>query len=350
MDKVRVGIIGCGGIARHAHIPQLQQHPRAEVVWCMDVDRQRAGALAREFGIPEASDDLEGLLALGQADAVTIATPHNAHCAPALRAIEAGLHVCCEKPLALNLEEAQQMTEAAERKGVKTMVCFSYQFVPAARLLKELILRGHLGDLLHVQGYYAQAAALTGAPLVWRFQKAIAGSGALADIGGHVIQLAQWWAGPLVRVCGQLKTFVRERKRLDAEEMAPVEVDDTCSLLGEFAAGGVASITASRAFIGRANYQRFEVSGTEGAAVYDNSRPDSLEVCLGPAFTARRHFVSLPVAPHHRVGQMAHFINGILEDWDRIEPDFRDGLRTQAVLEAVERSVATRRWVRVKQF
>src|SRR5688572_17671097 len=325
-DKVRFGIIGSGGIARGAHIPQLQSHGKAEVVWCADVHEgtaRDAATRAGATGRPSFGTDYIKLLRAQPVDAVTIGTPHNAHHAAVLAALDAGVHVCCEKPLAMNVTEAQEMHDRAKQRGVITFVPFSYWFVPAARLLKELIDQGHLGEIRHVTGYYGQG--LDRVPLVWRYQKAIAGSGALGDLGSHLISLTYLWAGPVKRLTAQLKTFITERPLPGKPgEMGKVDVDDDVQLIGELANGGMINLSASRTYTGRGNYQRVEVSGRDGAAVYDNSKPDELLVCLGKAFRDRGAWATLPVGRQHRMTQLHTFVDAVLQGRapDEVKPNF----------------------------
>jgi predicted dehydrogenase len=348
MDRVRFGIIGSGGIARGAHIPQLESHGKADVVWCADVSEDAARGAAARAGAATYGTDYVKLLREHPVDAVTIGTPHNAHYAAVMATLEAGVHVCCEKPLAFNLAEAEQMAETARARGVITFVPFSYWFVPAARLLKELIDAGELGDIRHVTGYYGQG--LDRWPLVWRYQKAIAGSGALGDLCSHIISLTYLWAGPISRLTAQMKTFIPERPLPGKpDETGEVDVDDDVQLIGELAGGGLVNLSASRTYTGRANYQRIEVSGTQGAAVYDNSRPDELSVCLGRAWHERNAWATMPVGRQHRLTQMHQFVDGILggKAPADVRPNFEVGLAVQRVMDAVERSATSGHWTDV---
>lgn len=352
-EKVRFGIIGSGGIARGAHIPQLLSHGKAEVVWCADVHEvtaRDAATRAGATGTPNAGTDYVKLLREQPVDAVTIGTPHNAHHAAVLAALDAGVHVCCEKPLAMSVAEAQEMHDLALEKGVITFVPFSYWFVPAARLLKELIEQGHLGEILHVTGYYGQGNALTpNATMAWRFQKEVAGSGALGDLGSHLISLTYLWAGPVKRLTAQMKTFVHERRIAGTDQMGKVDVDDDVQIIGELASGGLINLSASRTYSGRGNYQRVEVSGREGGVVYDNSKPDELQVCLGGAFRDRGAWATLPVGRQHRATQLHTFVDAILEGKrpDEVRPNFAVGLDVQKVMEAAQRSAETGAWVEI---
>ncbi|MGH2368463.1 MAG: Gfo/Idh/MocA family protein [Chloroflexota bacterium] len=350
MERVRVGVIGTGGIVKAIHLPQLQSHGKVDVAWCADVNETAAREAAARFGVPVVGTDYRAVLREHPVDAVTIGTPHNAHYEAVMAALEAGVHVCCEKPLAFNLREAEQMAAEAERRGVITFVPFSYWFIPAARLLKDLIGAGELGELLHVTGYYGQGNALGRAPLVWRFQKAIAGSGALGDLGSHIISLTYLWAGPIARLTAQMKTFVHQRRLPGSEtEMGTVDVDDDVQLIGELAGGGLVNLSASRTYTGRGNYQRIEVSGREGGAVYDNAKPDELAVCIGKAWRERQAWGTLPAGRQHRLTQMHVFVDGILHGKAPAEvlPNFQVGLQVQRVMDAAERSAESGTWVEV---
>ena len=351
MDRVRVGIIGAGGIVRGAHIPQLQSHGKVDIAWCADVDEAAARATAARAGIPVSGADYRRLLRERPVDAVTIGTPHNAHYECVMAALDAGVHVCCEKPLAFNLLEAEEMAAEAERRGVITFVAFSYWFVPAARLLKDLIQAGHLGEILHVTGYYAQGNALGNAPLVWRFQKSIAGSGALGDLGCHLISLAYLWAGPIARLTAQMKTVVHQRRLPGSEaEMGTVDVDDDVQLMGDLAGGGICNLSASRTYTGRRNYQRVEVCGRDGGAVYDNSSPDELSVCVGRPWRERSAWATMAAGRQHRVTQMHAFVDAVLAGKAPAEvlPNFHVGLEVQRVMDAAQRSATSGQWEEVR--
>ncbi|HET7771143.1 MAG TPA: Gfo/Idh/MocA family oxidoreductase [Chloroflexota bacterium] len=347
-EKVRFGIIGTGGIVRGAHIPQLLSHGKAEVVWCADVNEGAAQDAAARAGATASGTDYVKLLSERPVDAVTIGTPHNAHHGAVLAALDAGVHVCCEKPLAMNVVEAREMHARAKEKGAITFVPFSYWFVPAARLLKDLIDQGELGEIRHVTGYYGQG--LDRVPLVWRYQKAVAGSGALGDLGSHLISLTYLWAGPVKRLTAQMKTFIPERPLPGKPgELGKVDVDDDVQMIGELASGGMINLSASRTYTGRGNYQRIEVSGTEGGAVYDNSKPDELLVCLGKAFRERGAWATLPVGRQHRLTQLHTFVDAILQKKapEDVRPNFAVGLEVQKVMEAAERSAERGAWVEV---
>ncbi len=347
MDRVRIGVIGTGGIVQAVHIPQMLAHGRVDFAWCADSDAATAAKASTLAHAPVSGTDYRALLRDHPVDAVTIGTPHVAHYDAVMAALEAGVHVCCEKPLAMNVAEAEAMVNEAARRGVITFVPFSYWFVPAARLMKELIDDGALGQLTHINGYYGQGFGLTDMPMRWRFQRAIAGSGALGDLGSHLISLTYLWGGKIRRLTAHTKTFVHERRVEGTDQMAPVDVDDDVQVIGELESGALINLSASRTYAGRGNFQRVEVSGFKGGAVYNNSHSDELEVCLGDAWVSRNQWGTLKVQPKHRVTQMQVFPNAILEGRAPADvlPNFQIGLEVQRVMEAIEESASSGQWV-----
>lgn len=367
MKKVRYGMIGSGAAARALHLPRLRRDARVELVWCVDVRAETAQETAAQFGIPHTGTSFERLLDEHPVDAISICTPHIEHRAAVMAALARGVHVCCEKPLGMSHGEAAALAAAADRAGVCGMVNYVYRFMGTARLLKALIDAGELGEIVQVHGCYAQALAVNGAPMSWRFQKSAAGSGALADLASHLVHLTHWWAGDLCRVFAHCATLVPERHDSTSGRPVGVDVDDVCALIGEFRSGAVFQLTASRMMKGHKNDQRIEVSGTHGAAIYEN-KARALRVCIGDAFSqsaawklapppqrlvagamrraGRASWVRLTPPAHCRADAMTHFIDAITEGRP-LESDFHDAVRVYAVLAAAERSAATGTWAEV---
>jgi predicted dehydrogenase len=347
MERIRVGTIGSGGIVQAVHIPQLLSHGKVDFAWCADMDEATARTAAGKAGAHNWGTDYRKLLRDYPVDAVTVGTTHVAHFDAVMAALESGVHVCCEKPLAMNAAEAETMAAEAKRLGVITFVPFSYWFVPAARLLKDLIDEGFLGRLTHVNGYYGQGNAFGDGPMRWRFQKAIAGSGALGDLGSHLISLTHFWGGRIVRLTAHTKTFVHDRVVEGTDERAPVDVDDDVQVIGELENGALVNLSASRTYAGRANFQRVEVSGFEGGAVYDNSHRSQLEVCLGSPWTRWNQWSTMQALPKHHLTQMHVFADAILAGTapEAVLPNFQIGLEVQRVMEAIERSATSGQWV-----
>jgi predicted dehydrogenase len=307
-------------------------------------------------------------------DLVDVCTPGDTHAEIAIAALEAGKHVLCEKPLANTVAEAEAMAEAAARaatRGVRSMVGFTYRRVPAIGLARELVAQGRLGEIRHVRAQYLQDwIADPTAPMSWRLQKERAGSGALGDIGAHIVDLTQHITGQrLTGVSSLLETFVKERP-LPASEgslsgvagqgTGRVTVDDAAVFLGRFDGGALATFEATRFALGRKNAIRIEVNGSRGSLAFDFEDMNVLHFYDGdePAATAgfRRIVVTEPEHPYvgawwpagHGLGyehgfthQVVDLVTAIAKGEDPT-PSFADGLQVQRVLDAVERSAAAR--------
>ena len=356
--KVRVAVIGAGGIATLRHLPAYklaEERGEAELVAVCDPIESSARAAAERFAVPEVYSDYRELLDASGAgagiDAVSICTPNAYHEPITLAALAAGKHVLCEKPLALDLAGARRMREAARVAGVVTAVNFRYRFIPAAGFVRDLIARGELGDIYHVYGNYLQGMLSDSeTPIAWRLIRAQSGSGALGDLASHLIDLCRYWVGEISAVQGHLRTFVTERP-LVGGGTGTVDVDDATSILVRFARGAEGVINASRCAIGHTNHQRVEIFGTKGAVVYEIERwdegGDSLQICLGSAQARYNAFSRVKVPPEYLAGNplrtMLDFVAAI-RTGTKASPDFEDGLRCQEVLEAVERSAAGGQW------
>ncbi|XVS68264.1 Gfo/Idh/MocA family protein [Actinosynnema sp. CA-299493] len=340
-------------------------------------DRARSEAAAARLGWAEAVTDWRAVLDRDDVQVVDICTPGDTHAEIAVAALAAGKHVLCEKPLANTVAEAEAMVEAAARAaaaGVRAMVGFTYRRVPALSLARELVAQGRLGRIHHVRAQYLQDWIVDpAAPLSWRLQKERAGSGALGDIGAHIVDATQFILGDTVReVSGTLETFVSERP-LAAEHSGlsgtavsdrtgPVTVDDAALFLARFTGGALGSFEATRFANGRKNAIRIEVNGSAGSLAFDFEDMNVLHYYDGGDDAAvagfRRIVVTEPQHPYvdawwpagHGLGyehafthQAVDFVRAIAADADPA-PSFADGLQLQRVLAAVEASAASRTW------
>ena len=254
-------------VARFFDVPY---RPRMVVLGGRDAGR--AAQAAERMGWEEASTDWREIVERDDVDLVDICTPGDSHAEIAIAALEAGKHVLCEKPLANTVEEAERMVAAAERareRGVYSMVAFNYRRVPALALAKRLVAEGRLGELRHVRAVYLQDwLADADTPMTWRLRKEQAGSGALGDIGAHIIDAAQFVTGQTITgVSGLTETFVRQRPSDGG--MENVTVDDCAMFLARFSDGAVGSFEATRYALGRKNAMRLEVNGSKGSLAFD---------------------------------------------------------------------------------
>ncbi|WP_371934698.1 Gfo/Idh/MocA family protein [Streptomyces sp. KL118A] len=330
-------------------------------------------AAADRLGWAAAETDWRALIARDDVDIVDICTPGDSHAEIAVAALEAGKHVLCEKPLANTVEEAEAMAEAAERaraRGQVAMVGFNYRRVPALALARRMIAEGRLGALRHVRLTYLQDWLVDASfPLTWRLRKDRAGSGALGDLGAHIVDLAQYLVGePVAGVSALTETFVRERPVLEGassgltaaggSRLGTVTVDDAAVFTGRFPSGALASFEATRFAAGRKNALRLEINGSEGSLAFDLERLNELSYHdhTEPAASSgfRRILVTEPDHPYvdawwppgHGLGYEHTFVHQARDllhaigTGARPEPSFADGLSVQRVLAAVEESAA----------
>ena len=336
-------------------------------------------AAATKLGWQETETDWRKLLTRDDIQLIDVCTPGDSHAEIAIAALEAGKHVLCEKPLANTVAEAEAMTaaaEAARAKGVRSMVGFTYRRVPAIALARQLVAEGKLGTVRHVRAQYLQDwIADPEAPLSWRLDKEKAGSGALGDIGAHIIDLTQFITGLRIsEVSGQLETFVKERPVAAGEtagtlggggssgETGPVTVDDAAVFLARLTGGAIGVYEATRFATGRKNAIRIEVNGSSGSLAFDFEDMNVLEFYDAgePSQTAgfRRILVTEPENPYvgawwpagHGLGYEHGFTHQVVDLVTAISkgeqplPSFADGLQVQSVLAAVEHSAETGAW------
>src|SRR5258706_3080273 len=190
--KVRVGVVGTSLWADSMYLPALTRHPQAEVVAGCGRNREKAEALAARWHVPQVYTGYRALIDSHQLDALVVATTNDTHFPITIAALEAGLHVLCEKPLALNAAQTYVMVAKAKAAGVKNMVPFTYRYMPTNRFLKQLIDEGYIGRPYHLNmRYYADYGR--GSQYQWVFDAGIAGSGVIADLGAHWFHLARWF-------------------------------------------------------------------------------------------------------------------------------------------------------------
>ena len=377
-----VGMIGyafMGAVHSHAwrsahRFFDLPLTPRMQVLCGRDATR--VAEAATRFGWEESVTDWRDVIARDDVDLVDVCTPGDTHAEIAIAALEAGKHVLCEKPLANSVAEAERMAAAAAvaaERGVRAMVGFTYRRVPAIALARKLVADGRLGELHHVRAQYLQDwLADPETPLSWRLDKTKAGSGALGDIGAHVIDLTQHITGDrILEVSGMLETFVKERPVAETSsglsatagaERGPVTVDDAALFLARFAGGAVGSFEATRFATGRKNAIRIEINGSKGSLAFDFEDMNVLHFHDATLPAAEGGFRRIVVTepehpwvgawwpPGHGLGYEHGFTHQVVDlvralgEGAEPTPTFADGLQVQRVLAAVETSSDTRTW------
>jgi predicted dehydrogenase len=387
--ELRVGMVGYGFMgAAHSQawrtVNRVFDLPaRARMVAVSGRNESKVAAAATRLGWDGFTTDWHELIRRDDIDIVDICTPGDSHAEIALAALAAGKHVLCEKPLANSVSEARAMVTAAERArvaGVRTMCGFNYRRVPAVTLMRQLIADGRLGVIRHVRAAYLQDWIVDPQfPLVWRLRRDQAGSGALGDIGAHIIDLTQYVTGQRIAgVSALTETFVKERPLAaessglaasaaaatrDGDEFrrtGTVTVDDAALFIARLDGGAVATYEATRFATGRRNGLRVEINGSLGSVAFDVERLNELEFydarVPGPEQGFTRILVTESTHPYmsawwpagHIIGyeqsfthEMRDLIVAIAGGTDPT-PSFADALQVQLVLDAVVRSAELR--------
>jgi predicted dehydrogenase len=286
-----VAILGHGGIAR-AHVNALLRHAEAfpdapaagRLVVLAGRTAGRVSAAAQRFGVPRWTTDWQAVLGDAEVDAVINAGPNDVHAGPSIGALRAGKAVLCEKPLGRTAEETEIMARAAAAAPGAAVTGFNYRFVPAVLLARRLILDGRLGRLYHFRGRYSDDSLLDAqGPYGWRHDRDAAGSGVIADLASHLIDLAHFLAGPISAVSATTRTYIPERP--SGGRPRPVTVEDAVAATLEFQSGAIGTLEASGLCPGRKNLLGFEISGQHGTLAFNLERLNELRVYHGDGET-----------------------------------------------------------------
>lgn len=363
-NTVSVGVVGSSWWADAMHLPALASHPQARTVAICGRNRDKAQAIANTWSIPQVFTNYEEMIERADLDALVIATPNSSHYPIAMKALEKGLHVLCEKPIALTYGQAREMAAAAKAKALKTLVPFTYRYMPTARYLKELIDSGYLGRHYHLNMRYYTGFARDG-DYLWRFDRGIAGSGIIGDLGSHFLYLAEWFFGEIRAITCRLG-FTVARPPLDPAGRHYEATDDSCMLTLEFRSGALGMIHCSALCyedtpFGQTHHLEFH--GSAGT-LYNFIDWDRIQQVKG-ARVGEGMISELPIPDYiwgdarrdtvhntyrdifRREDYMIRaFINGILHD-SALRPNFDDGARVQRLLSAAIQSHESGRRVEV---
>jgi len=374
MHGIRIGLIGAGFMGR-AHtiayrevgaVFDLPAVPVLELI--AEIDQRTATAAARKLGFRRATGDWRELVQDPTVDLVDITAPTAAHREIAVAALAAGKHVYCEKPLALTAAEARGLAARAAETGVVTMVGFNYLKNPIQALAREIIASGEIGDIIDFRGIHAEDYMISPqAPMSWRCSGP-RGSGVVADLGSHIISLARYLAGPIESVCGTLDTIVKQRPvSPGARRRRRVLSDDQARFLVRFANGSGGTIEASWVSTGRKMQLAYEVVGTKGSLAFTQERMNELKLFTAGQKPGREGYKTIATDPNHppygafcpapghqlgfndmkviEVRDLLLAVAGKGKAW----PDFREAWEIQRVIDAVIRSDAGRRWIRIDE-
>ena len=335
---------------------------------------------AEKFGWAEYSTNWEEVVARPDIDIVDIVTSGNMHHPMAVAAAKAGKHIICEKPLANTRAEAQEMLDAVKKAGVNHMCAFSNRFAPAINTIKNMIQKGELGEIFHFRAAYQQDWIVDPEfPINWRLQKKTAGSGALGDIGAHIIDMCHNLVGDIDEVSATLQTFIKKRpipegqatfagkKAAKSAKMGTVDVDDAAIILARIKGKNtLATFEATRFAPGRRNYNAIEVYGSKGSILWNEEEMNIFQYynCSDPSTLQgfRRVNATDPGHPYtqawwpsaHIIGYEHLFVHEAYEFITQLGkkkvtyPTFEDGLACQKVLDAVEVAASSKQWVKVK--
>jgi predicted dehydrogenase len=384
---LRIGLIGSGFMGR-AHSNAWRQAPhffplkaRVELHTLCSRNRAHAENARAQLGWQFSATDWREVVESPLIDIVDICTGNESHTEIAIAAARAGKHVICEKPLSTNAANATKMLAAVRRSKVRHMVMFNYRRVPAVAFVKQMIESGQLGEIRHFRAVYLQDWLCDPKfPMSWKLRKETAGSGAHGDLNSHLVDMARFLVGDITETVGLQTYFISERPRdaqaaglaaPTAKNMEKVTVDDASMLLAKFASGkhiapgAYASIEATRFAPGRKNYHRWEINGSEGSVVFNLERMNELEYCDRREPTDKSGFKTVYCTqsthpymnawwrPGHNIGYEHTFTHAVYDfvnsvaGGSEIHPDFLDGARCAAVLDAAASSRKSNGWVKV---
>ena len=365
VPEVGVGMLGYAFMGKaHSHamltIPHMMYPPPAipKLAAIAGRNEEAVKEAAKRSGYQRYYTDWREMLKDDSVQLFDNGGPNDAHAEPSIAAAKAGKHVLCEKPLGRTADESKRMRDEVMATGVKNMVAFNYRFVPAIRQIRKLVESGALGQIYHFRAVYLQEWIMPhyGTPMIWRLKKDQAGSGALGDLGAHIIDLARYLVGEIGSVSAMKKTFIKQRP--DGQGgMGTVDVDDAFASVVEFENGALGTLEATRFAGGRKNGQRLEINAEKGSIVFNLERMNEMEVFwVGeqPKETQGFHNVLVSEGYHpwwenwwpqgHMIGwehtfmhEITHLLDCIVNDKpvSPIGADFEDGYRAAVICDAI---------------
>jgi predicted dehydrogenase len=372
--KLNIGIIGYGFMGRaHSNAFRkvnnffdLEYEPVLKAACARNAEK--AQEFADNWGWESIETDWRDLIARDDIDCIDIGSPNNTHKDIVLAAAAAGKMILCEKPLAMDTTEGEEMTAAVEKAGVANMVWYNYRRVPAITLAKQLIDEGRIGRVFHYRAKYLQDWTISpelpqGGEGLWRLDASVAGSGVTGDLLAHSIDTAIWLIGGMDQVTAMTETFIKEREHSLTGKKQEVTIDDACAFLGKFDCGALSTFESTRYARGRKNQNTFEVNGEHGSIFFDLEDPHRLQFFDNNHEAHIHGWQSIHVTDfehpymdkywvpgttigyeHTFVNATADFLKSLESGQDAVRPNFRDGLETQYVCDAVLKSAKTGVW------
>ncbi len=374
---LNIGMIGYGFMGR-AHTNgyvtannffDLEYRPVLKAACARNAEK--AQAFADNWGYESIETDWRKLLERDDIDAVDICTPNNLHKEIAIEAAKAGKMILCEKPLAMDVAEGEEMCQAVEDAGVRNMVWYNYRRIPAVTLAKQLIDEGRLGRIFHYRANFLQDWTISedlpqGGEALWRLDAAAAGSGVTGDLLAHCIDTAIWLNGQMKDVSAVTETFIKERVHQGTGEKQAVTIDDACTFIGHFENGSLANFESTRYARGHKALYTFEINGEKASIKWDLHDLHRLEYFDHSDDSIIRGWHNVHVTDtdmpymgnwwvpglaigyeHSFVHQVADFLKSLEEGQEAAAPTFRDALETQKVCDAVLKSAKSGSWEQV---
>ncbi len=382
-EPLNVGMIGYGFMGRAhsnaflqvSHFFEREHRPVLKA--CCGRTEDKLREFAEAWGYESMETDWRRLVERPDIDLIDVCVPNHLHRDIVIAAAENGKIIICEKPLAMNAAEGEEMVAAVEKAGVANMVSFNYRRVPAIALARQLVEEGRIGRPFHYRSTYNQDYTISpdvkqGGPGLWRLDINVAGSGVTGDLLAHSIDTAEWLNGPIRKVTASTETFVKEREHAETGKVEPVGIDDACMFLAVFENGSRGTFESTRYARGRKNYNTFELNGERGSVFFDLEDPHILQYFkyADPGTGAKiedhltgwqRIHVTNPEHPYMdnwwvpgcTIGYEHTFTNGLadflssIEGGEPFQPDMRSALRTQRVCDAVLESAQSDAWVEI---
>ena len=370
VTNLRFGLIGTGFMGK-AHAIALRSvgtvfpEVGSPVLSCLvDSNLDAASELADAWGFESASDDWRGMCENPNIDVVDICTPNHLHKEMALAAISAGKHVYCEKPLALTSAEAREIANAATVAGVRTSMGFNYMCNPLVELARQMIVAGDIGEIFSFRGSYQEDyLADPTTPFSWRCLREQGGHGALADLGTHLINMAEYLLGPISAVCGSMTTVHKQRPDPVTGTARDVENEDIAEVLLKFSRGCTGTMDISRIATGKKCGLTFEIFGSKGSLAFDQERMNEIRLYSTAAADGRRGFQTILAGPEHpdygafcpasghglgindlKVIEVRNLLRSIANG-EPVFSDFDNGCRVQELTDAIANSSEQQGWI-----
>jgi len=355
--KNKVGFIGYGSIARGTHKMSYKLVEDVEIVAVCDIDPDALKKAKEDFGLSDDClyTDYKAMIDSGKCNIIDICTPNCFHCEQAKYALNAGLAVSIEKPAGINSKEVEEVRALAEKKGLPVFVSFTWHHRPTTRFFKDTIDSGAIGKVYHCYIKCIKESGLwEGRRLEWRFQKDIAGSGVLCDLGSHMIDFLNWMNEDVVGLSANMGIFIKERQMLDSDDWAPVTTDDYANIIADLKSGATANIELSRCAKTEEQLTEFVIYGEKGYICYSSRVGDGLEICYGDAEAIARGRIRVDTPQKYgdikMIYQSQSFVDFANGKKNAFTTTIEDGLKAQLVIDAAIKSHEEKRYVTIDEI